>query len=658
LNERIENQFNILNSKSNLLPDVEQLYYSNLCKAKTSISYIANRIEWAKGVFKNKQEFYNVDSLSEARYIINQALSIISTAYFPTDLGLCWFNNPKFGGSMLELKEITQNKDENPYLELFEYNILPFISKEAPDIIGISIAGDSQLIPALSLSRLIKQQFDNVHVVVGGYVVTLLADTIMKYEELFTTFFDSAILYEGELPLLKLTEAIAEGDILDGVPNLIHYCKCRILTNDILPPDSINSLPTPCFDDFKLESYLSPDPVLPILSSKGCYWGKCAFCSHNESYRWRYRNRDASKIADDLQHLSNRYGVHHFVFTDEAISPASISRLSDELINRDEDYRLSTNIRFERHFTPELCRKMHEAGFRLLYLGLESGCNRILDVMKKGITKEIAAEVCQNIHSADIWNHLYVFFGFPTESREEAQETIDFLLTNKNIINSFSVGYFILNKGAAVAKYPEQYGIDRIDIDPVKDFNLAYNYSVLSGMTNREAVDFSNNCWDKIADEYESMKILNKIDQEDLILYLSHFEQTNLTSKLLGEKKVEEVKETKQITRDMILITSPFVVLEKLRFDLININRNIACNKHVHEYPHATSVIYDPISGKLYPINLLIEEILNLCDGGKSIQQISYILSTKYDASVRKIEVDIILLLQFLLREGFVHIRG
>jgi radical SAM superfamily enzyme YgiQ (UPF0313 family) len=248
--------------------------------------------------------------------------------------------------------------------------------------------------------------------VVGGCVITLMSDVLMKYKELFNLFFDSAVLYEGERPLMKLVECISHGQMLKDVPNLIYLDQGEIHANEILPSENINSLPTPCFDGLPFNLYLSPEPVLPILSSRGCYWGKCAFCSDNILYRSHYQSRDANKVVDDIQELSKKHGVVHFAFSDEAISPSSINRISDELIDRGMNVRCSANVRLERQFTPELCHKIFQAGFRLLYCGLESGCNRILNHMEKGITRESAVEVCRNIYDAVILNIYMLFLVF------------------------------------------------------------------------------------------------------------------------------------------------------------------------------------------------------------------------------------------------------
>ena len=653
LKERLEEKFKDIDSKDRLMPGIEQGYYCDLYKAKSSITHIAERIEKAKGVFRNKQAFYDVNALSNARNNLKQAQAIISTGYFPIGQDLIWPINARLQRSLVDIKKLAQNRDENPFLELYEKYLLPFIIEEAPDIIGISITVDSQLIPALTLSRLIKSSYKKAHVVVGGGVITLLSEELKKHDELFNVFFDSAVPYEGERPLLKLVESISHDQTLEDVPNLIYLDCGKIRANEVLPSENINSLPAPCFEGMPLDLYLNPEPVLPILSSRGCYWGKCAFCSDSVLYQCRYQNRDASKVVDDMQELSQKYGAVHFAFSDECVSPSSISRLSDELISRGLKVSCSADIRLEHQFTPELCNKVFKAGFILLYSGLESGCNRILNHMEKGITKETAAEVCRNIYEAGIWNHLYIFFGFPTESWAEAQETIDFLLSNENIIHSFNIDKFILPKEAPMAKCPERYGISSIDAALDTDFNLSYNYTVSSGLTPSEAEELSIVSHDRIARQYRSKKFF-KLNLESLLVYLSHYKKSDPYLRSAIKEKTTNIQLNKQLTRKSIPRIKHYVVLDRLGFNIVDIMNNLTNNKNGTAYPSATHVIADPVSGNLQSIRLPIADVLALCDGGRSVQQIAYELSSKYDATRPKIEEDCIALLKSLSREGYI----
>ena len=95
-------------------------------------------------------------------------------------------------------------------------------------------------------------------------------------------------------------------------------------------------------------------------------------------------------------------------------------------------------------------------------------------------------------------------------------------------------------------------------------------------------------------------------------------------------------------------------MLDKLQFNIIDIIHNIANNKEVTAYPSATSTIFDPVSEKLYPVSPLIAEVLALCDGRKSVQQISHELSSKHNTERSTIEEDCISFLNFLSRQGYI----
>jgi radical SAM superfamily enzyme YgiQ (UPF0313 family) len=653
ITEKLNNKFNELDSKSRLTSEAEQGYYCDLYQAKSSIENIADKIDHAKSVFRSKQAFYDINALSNARETLKKAQAIISTGCFPKGQDLIWPINARLQRSLDDIKSLTQNTADNPFLELYEEHLLPFIIEQDPDVIGISITVDGQFIPSLTMGRLIKSAYKKAHVVVGGNVITLMSDALVKNPEMFSLFFDSAIVHEGERPLLKLVENIANNIPLHDVPNLIYMENEKVYVNEVLPSENINSLPTPCFDGLPLDLYLNPEPVLPLLSSRGCYWGKCAFCSDNFCYGGPYQNRDASKVADDIQELSCKYGAMHFAFSDEAISPSSLNKLSDEIINRGLNVRCSADVRLEQQFTPELCKKAFQAGFKLLYSGLESGCNRVLDRMVKGITKETAAEVCRNIHEAGIWNHLYLFFGFPTETQAEAQETINFLISNESNIHSFNIDKFILPKMAPMTRQSELYGISSIDKGLYPDFNLSYSYTISSGLNTFEADELSRVYADRIATKYRSKKFF-ELNLESLLVYLSHFEKSD--PYLL--RPIPPAPSTQNRFNQTPTLTSVprirrNVIIDKLRFNIVDIMNNTHGDNNA-VYPSETCVIVDPVSGNLQSISPQIMEVLNLYDGQKNVHQVAIELSAKYKVAQEKVEKDCISLLSSFSKEGYV----
>lgn len=652
--ERLSQKFKALDSKNMLAPGVEQQLYYSLFKARSNIGYIAGKIESAKSVLRSKDKFYDMESYLGAKNILVQAQTLISVDCFPAGADLFSPVNMPLKRTFSEIKALTQSRDENPFIGLYEQYLLPYIIETNPDIIGISISGERQLVPGLTLSRLIKLKNPRAHVTIGGYTVTQLSQVLSAHKELFTGFFDSAVLFQGERPLLELVECLSRGRTLETVPNLIYLEKDEIRSSAVLPAEDIDTLPAPCFDSLPLELYLSPEPVLPLLTSKGCYWGKCAFCSHNESYQWSYQKRAAAKVVDDMQKLSEIHGVRHFAFSDEAISPGAMNKITDEIISRQLEVRCSTNIRLERQFTPELCSKMHQAGFRVLHVGLESGCDRVLEHMQKGTTRHTASEVLQNTSRAGLWNHVYVFFGFPTETEAEAGQTADFLISNREHIHSFGVTSFILNKGSAAMNNPGQYGITHIDADPAGDFNLDYAYTVSSGLSSEQARQLANRYREKITAVFPCPDRM-KLYYEDILLYLSHYDKTDPWLKNLAGRVAGAALQENQFTRKSIPVLKKHATFETLRFDLVDIIVNkISKNATAAAFPVQTGVVADPVSGKLVSITPLEMDLLGCCIGKNSIKQIAVKLSKKYGAPASRVEQGCLDSLKYLSEQGYI----
>lgn len=646
LDTRLDNEFQLLDSSKKPLSKEEQQYYNDLFIANSALRQIAANITPAKDVFRSEEQYFHAGVLSSARKTIQQALGIISTAYFPTRIEMAGFDMRAYTRSYEDLEQSTQDRAQNPYISLFEDKFIPEILAANPDVIGISIAGDSQLIPALTLSRLLKKHNSKAHIVIGGYVVTLLAESIVKYEGFFHTFFDSAIVQEGELPLLKLVQSISSGGNLADVPNLI-YCDKTPKVNDVASPPNINRLPCPSFEGMPFDHYFSPKPVLPLLASRGCYWGKCAFCSHNESYGWRYQSRAADKVIEDLQTLKSQYHCRDFTFVDEGLAPKLADQLSAEILKENLEVNISSNSRLEPQFTPELCLKMRKAGFRLLTVGLESGCDRILSHMSKGINTQTASEVLNNIFQADIWNHLYMFFGFPTETNEEAQTTIDFLQANKNIIRSFNIGNFDLYKGSDTKKNPLKYGISEvIDDNDISAFSMAYNYSVTTGLSNIEAKNLSVTAWDRLVCGHKSKQVFEFLSLNDILPYLAHFGPPDALVNLVLKVQTVPKPTSKRVKRFSIPILSEDLIWTCLNYDITNIQQNLVNGIGCGISPTSICVTYSLKDKIVTPVSSSCLEILELCDGKNTVKQISIILAEKYSMPSRLIEVDCIAFLQ------------
>ena len=109
--------------------------------------------------------------------------------------------------------------------------------------------------------------------------------------------------------------------------------------------------------------------------------------------------------------------------------------MSKVILKLGVDMRALGMIKFEssEKESPELFDDIYRAGFLMLFFGLESANDRILSIIDKGCDQETERAVLQHSSEAGIWNHLYLFFGFPTEERSEAEDTIQFTIENSEV---------------------------------------------------------------------------------------------------------------------------------------------------------------------------------------------------------------------------------
>ncbi|PVV83097.1 B12-binding domain-containing radical SAM protein [Dehalogenimonas alkenigignens] len=656
LKPRLEERFATINRQPFLLPGMGTKLYADLFLAKSSIKYLADSVEESKAVFRS-ENYYDGDNLSNARNTLNNALAVISMAHFPTHLDLMSFSMPPYDGTFSSIEALTADRSQNLFIEFFEKTVFHQVREQSPGIIGISIIGETQLIPALTLSRLVKKHFPNTHIVLGGYIVTLLSDIFKKNQQMFGSYFDSLIVLEGELPILRLVQTVEKGEPLSSVPNLIYSFDGKVTENPIITPQPMDSLPPPDFDDLPLNKYLSPEPVLPILATRGCYWAKCAFCSHNISYENKYRAASAEKTIADLIHLADRYKARIFTFTDEAIAPSLMRKLVSSMIEKKLDFRYSTNIRLEPQFDKDLCQIMHNAGFRVVFLGLESGCDRVLGLMHKGFTRDEAYAVCRNLTEAGIWDHLYVFVGFPGEQTIEAEETVRFLFETCDAVKSFNVGAFTLARGSAVIVSPEKYGVTLPSGDASANFSIGFDYKINRGLTRAEALELSDSAWARLIKVYPTRGVLTTISKEDLLLYVSHNEYTDpwlsdivKRTEHLSQKKAGKGAPLTNGSRPRL---SPDVTLTVLNYDLPSL-LNPTPGEAAAISQHKTLVVFKASSRRLRPLDRQLWEVLKLCDGTSTLDSITRHLAIKYTAQCNSFKEYCLNTLNALADEGYV----
>ena len=382
----------------------------------------------------------------------------------------------RLGRSASTFSELHRALNEAPsYIDfiLFEH-LNHYITEKKPDLVAITAPFPGNLYSAFRCGKWIKENHPNISVSLGGgYANTELRS--LK-EPLVFDFVDYITLDDGEAPLLNLLEHIQGKREIQ----LLKRCFTRekgevIYHNGSTSPDfKQKDTGTPDYSDLPLKKYLSvielANPMHRLWSdgrwnkltlAHGCYWGKCTFCDITLDYIKTYEATTAKILVDRIETLIKTTGNNGFHFVDEAAPPALMRELALEILRRKLTVVWWTNIRFEKSFTKDLSKLLAQSGCIAISGGLEVASDRLLSLIKKGVTVSQVATVAANLTEAGIMVHAYLMYGFPTQT---AQETIDSLenvrqLIELGVIQSGYWHQFAMTVHSPIGMNPEEYNV-------------------------------------------------------------------------------------------------------------------------------------------------------------------------------------------------------
>ena len=324
---------------------------------------------------------------------------------------------------------------DNPFYPYFKTRLTDAL-KEGPGFIGFSLNYLSQALCTSAMIGFIKSINPRQKIILGGSLTTSWVKLGARGDK-FSGLVDEMVAGAGEQKLLELL------GINDGRIN--H------------PPD---------YKEFSGNQYFAPGIILPYSSSRGCYWHNCSFCPEKSEDN-PYLPLPVSQALEELQALTRQMNPALIHILDNAISPALLAALAQKPLS----IPWYGFTRVTKHLADDdFCLSLKRSGCVMLKLGIESGDQEVLNRLNKGIDIPTASAVLKSLKRAGIATYVYLLFGTPPESQENAMKTLDFAIEHRDCIDFLNLAIFNLPSGSIEAQSLETGDFYEGDLSLYKSF--------------------------------------------------------------------------------------------------------------------------------------------------------------------------------------------
>lgn len=358
-----------------------------------------------------------------------------------------------------------------------------------PRIIGLSAIIPGQLSNSLFIIPMLRRAFKGCRIIAGGPAITAIAKNIVdyNYSDALLFNFDAVVMGDGETALeeyLRMT-CLNERENNKKINNVIHVDRARrkFTANPVTYLHDLDIFPPPDFTGMPLNEYFSPELVLCLSPTRGCYWCKCRFCKNGYPSRnpstptAPYREKSVELFVEDLQHMIRKYKTNNFTFSGDVTSPAYLSKLADELSKRNIRIRYSSYLRMEPVFADaDFVKKLSRSGLKYVTFGVESASQHVLDLINKGTPVRYFNKIIDNFHNNDVILFAFVFHDFPGETLKDSLKTLRFMYRNRNkLFSPLGMQHFYMRQDTYVFHHFKDFDIKRIEpVRHARDYGALY----------------------------------------------------------------------------------------------------------------------------------------------------------------------------------------
>ena len=397
---------------------------------------------------------------------------------------------------------------------------------------------NSSIISSLKIADLLKKKNKAIVTVFGGqlfYERSWIED-VLKHP-----CSDIVVFGEGEITICEIADTVGKRKKVYSCLGTAVKDRKKIIVNKPRPYiKNLDSLPFLDFSQLPFSNYDDPNH-LPFMASRGCIF-RCAFCSSREFWKG-YRSMSGKRIFDEIRyhHINSDKKIRHVDFLDLLINGnmRSLIEFADLLIQAKFILNWSANAIIRPEMTPEVMRKLKESRCIHLIYGIESGSERVLSLMRKNYKIKDADMVLKATHDAGIMTTANFMFGFPGETEENFEETLDFIGRNSKSLDRVypSRTFCALEQNSYLLNSYKEFGIkpgfsshlyweslDGVNTYPVRQqrcerfSKIAERLGIEVGCGVQSSLELDH--WLNLAEYYEVKKDIKNATES----YLNYFE--------------------------------------------------------------------------------------------------------------------------------------
>ncbi|WP_297475675.1 radical SAM protein [Thermococcus sp.] len=303
-------------------------------------------------------------------------------------------------------------------------DVMKILKRYDPDMVGIT-ATTSAIYDAYAVAKIAKNLNENVFVVMGGPHVTFTPELTMRE----CPCIDAVVRGEGELTFKELVDAVDKGRSLKGILGLSYQEENGKIRNEPPRPliQNVDDIPIPSYDLLPMDKYIADKtPFGTIMTSRGCSFN-CAFCSSSLQFGKRWRGHSVDRVIEELSILRYDYGRREIEFLDDTFTLNKVRavKIAEAIKREGLDITWTASSRVNT-FNEKVAKAMKAGGCHTVYFGIESGSQKTLDFIGKGITPEQSLEAVKTAKKAGLQALGSFIIGFPEETREEVETTTKF----------------------------------------------------------------------------------------------------------------------------------------------------------------------------------------------------------------------------------------